>query len=398
MRCLWITRQDPRPSNSGELIYTRGLLRALSAHPGFKVTVLAHRANGATEEPPDPKLRWELHGWIPKGRLGGLFSMLPSDSWRLGNFTMRDSLETLSEEGHWDWVIIDQAACGWVLKHLPEPGRPRIAYLAHNHEATVRKQVASERGGSLPFRAALSWDAWKYARLEQAICRRADLISAITPRDEALFKQEFPEKPTLCLPPGYNGPMVESPPLITKDSPRRVVLAGAFEWLAKRRNLELFLAAADAPFRQHNIRFVVAGKSDPDYFSALGRRYPWAEFHANVPSMDPYLSNARIGLIPEALGGGFKLKALDYIFRGLPVAALEQALSGLPVDASQDVITARQPAELAAAVAGKIDDLEFLNAAASRALFACRASFQWGDRGSALAAALEDLATSPPRP
>ena len=83
MRCLWITRQDPRPSDSGELIYTRGLLRALSAHPGFKVTVLAHRAATTPDEPPDSKLRWELHGWIPKGRLGGLFSGLPSDAWRL---------------------------------------------------------------------------------------------------------------------------------------------------------------------------------------------------------------------------------------------------------------------------------------------------------------------------
>ncbi|BCU75543.1 glycosyltransferase [Luteolibacter sp. LG18] len=393
MRCLWITRQDPRPSDSGELIYTRGLLRALSAHPGFKVTVLAHRAATTPEEPPDPKLRWELHGWIPKGRLGGLFSRLPSDAWRLGNFTMRDSLETLSEEGHWDWVIIDQAACGWVLKHLPEPGRPKVAYLAHNHEATVRKQVASERGGSPPFRAALAWDAWKYARLERAVCERADLISAITPRDEALFKREFPSKPTICLPPGYKGPMVETPPPIVKGSPRRVVLAGAFEWLAKRRNLEMFLAAADGPFRHHNIHFVVAGKADPAYFAALGKRYPWAEFHANVPSMDKYLSNARIGLIPEALGGGFKLKALDYIFRGLPIAALEPALSGLPVDPGQDAIVARTPADLANVVAARIDDLEFLNAAAARALFACRAAFHWEDRGSTLAHALEDLAT-----
>lgn len=390
MRCLWITRQDPRPSDSGELIYSRGLLRSLAACPDTRITVLAHRPAMHGDET-DPELHWELHGWIPKKRLRCLFSPLPSDASRLGNKIMRQALEDLSREGHWDWIVIDQAACGWALSHLPEKGDPRVAYIAHNHETSVRRQVASDRGGSPVMRALLEFDAWKYATLEQALCDRADLITAITPRDQDLFRRIAPGKPVICLPPGYRGPIVETPPPITKSTPRRVVLAGAFEWLAKRRNLEAFLAAADAPFRRGNLHFTVVGKADPAYFAALGKRYDWAEFHANVPSIDPHLANARIGLIPEALGGGFKLKALDYIFRGLPLAALEPALSGLPLDPGRDTITATDPAALAEAVAARIDDLDFLNAAASRALEACRSAFQWSDRGETLAAAMEKI-------
>jgi len=393
MRCLWITRQDPRPADSGELIYSRGLLRSLAAIPGFKLTVLAHRAAKAPEET-NPEVSWSLHGWIPKGRVRGLFSMLPSDAYRLGNPGMREALDEISAEGHWDWVIIDQAACGWILSLLPESGKPRVAYLAHNHEASVRKQVAGERGGSILFRAALKWDSWKYARLERALCRRADLISAITPRDQELFRREFFGKPVICLPPGYQGLMVETPPPITKATSRRVVLAGAFEWLAKRRNLETFLAAADRRFRAENLRFTVAGKADPAFFAGLAKRYPWADFHSNVPSIDPYLADARMGVIPEALGGGFKLKALDYVFRGLPLAALEPALSGLPLNPKQDVIAADNPEKLADAIADHIDDLEFLNGAAQRSLAACREAFQWSDRGAVLAAALEQLSAS----
>lgn len=388
MRCLWITRQDPRPANSGELIYSLGLIRGLADHPGIELTVLAHRAAGNTALPPD-NLHWELHGDIPTGRLRSLVSAAPSDSFRLGNPAMRGHFERLLASHPWDWIIVDQAACGWILSSLPSKDRPRLAYLAHNHEAQVRREVAADHSGPLPMRLALKWDAAKYARLEHALCAAADLITAITPRDQAAFEQDFPGKARLVLPPGYEGTMVAAPPAITADTPRKVVLAGAFEWLAKRRNLEGFLAAAAEPFRAAGISFTVAGKTDPAYFGSLAAAHPWAEFHANVPSIDPFLKGARIGLIPEALGGGFKLKALDYIFRGLPLAALEPALSGLPLTPGRDVISASSTEALAAGIARRIDDLDFLNASACRALEACRHSFHWPDRGAALGRALE---------
>lgn len=460
MRCLWITRQDPRPADSGELIYSLGLLKSLAARPGIEITVLAHhgpaKATARREERQpsadsrrslelgkacyengdfasaishfqvarrDPRLAgeatglaalisaeiegssgnasrfgnrghavtWELHGTIPSGRLRSLVSSLPGDAFRLGNPVQRAALARLLEKD-WDWVIIDQAACAWALDLLGK--YRRVAYLAHNHEASVRHQVAADGGGgSLAMRMALQWDASKYARMEADLCRRADLISAITPRDAEAFRTENPGKPFCILPPGYTGEIPEGQPRpITAETPRTVVLAGAFEWIAKRRNLESFLKAAAGPFQQAKIGFQVVGKADPEWFAALAREYPWASFTANVPSVNPFLEQARIGLIPEALGGGFKLKALDYIFRGLPLASVASALSGVPVGPATEAIAAPDPESLARAVAEKIDDLAFLNHAASHALDACRHAFRWEDRGALLGRALEDPA------
>jgi glycosyltransferase involved in cell wall biosynthesis len=311
---------------------------------------------------------------------------LPGDAFRLGNPVQRQALALLREKP-WDWIVIDQAACAWALGMTAT--HQKIAYIAHNHEAAVRRQVAGDRGGSLPMRLALKWDALKYARMERALCRRADLVSAITPRDAAVFRTDFPGKPVCVLPPGYQGEAPAGYPReLTAETPRRVVLAGAFEWLAKRRNLEAFLNAAAAPFQRAGIAFQVVGKAEPAWFAALAKQHPWASFQANVPSVSPYLDQARIGLIPEALGGGFKLKALDYIFRGLPLASVEAALSGVPVDPRTEAISAPDPASLAEAVAAKIDDLAFLNHAARRALDACRDAFHWEDRGATLRRAL----------
>ncbi|WP_193212015.1 glycosyltransferase [Luteolibacter marinus] len=384
MRCLWITRQDPRPANSGELIYSLGMLESLAARPEIEITVLCHQAP-RPEEAALP-VRWEIHGEIPTSRLKSLASGLPADAFRLGNRPQRNTLTRLLQES-WDWVVIDQAACGWAAPMIPDD--VKVAYIAHNHEAEVRRQVAADGTGSPAMRLALKWDAWKYGRLESNLCQRADLISAITPRDADAFRREAPGTPVCMLPPGYSGEIPPGPPReITAAMPRQVVLAGAFEWLAKRRNLEAFLKAAAVPFQQADIRFQVVGKANPDWFASLASQYPWAEFTANVPSVSPFLDQARIGLIPEALGGGFKLKALDYIFRGLPLASVEAALSGVPVDPQTEAIAAPDPQTLARAIAAKIDDLPFLNFAASRALEACRDAFHWQDRGETLAKAL----------
>jgi len=388
MRCLWITRQDPRSQDSGELIYSLGLIRALAAQPEVSLTVLAHHGKIRSEQ--NDEISWELHGEIPKGRIPGILSRLPSDSWRLGNPVMRNALKKFLNQGEWNWVVIDQAACGWVLDHLP--AGQRMAYIAHNHESSLRREVARSPDGSLPLRLALRHDAAKYATLENRICKRACLISTITPRDGEIFQSANPSKSVVVLPPGYGREIgIEAPPAITLETPLKVVLAGTFEWIAKRRNLETFLEAASGPFRDKQIEFLVVGKAAPKYFEALGAKYPWAAFHANVPSMTPFLQGARIGLIPEALGGGFKLKALDYIFSGLPLASIKSALSGIPVDPDVDCIAAATPEELAKAVAAKIDDTEFLNRAAGAAFVKCRDQFDWASRGRLLASAMQNL-------
>jgi hypothetical protein len=135
----------------------------------------------------------------------------------------------------------------------------------------------------------------------------------------------------------------------------------------------------------------VVGKSPAGYFDGLAARYPWARFVANVPSVAPYLDAARAGVRPEALGGGFKLKALDYVFRGLPVAALAPAMSGLPMVAGLDAVVADSQAALVREIARCIDDMDFLGAAARSAYNRCQEAFRWEDRGVALAAAMRAM-------
>lgn len=90
------------------------------------------------------------------------------------------------------------------------------------------------------------------------------------------------------------------------------------------------------------------------------------------------------GLVVEETSGGFKLKALDYIFNRVPIAAIRGSIAGLPLTAGRDYLSFESMQELACGVAAAIDDLERLNSMQRAAYAKCENRFDWGDRGRIL--------------
>jgi hypothetical protein len=91
-----------------------------------------------------------------------------------------------------------------------------------------------------------------------------------------------------------------------------------------------------------------------------------------------------MGLVVEETGGGFKLKALDYVFNHLPIAAIRGSMTGLPLTQGLDYLSFASMRELAQGVAAAIDDIERLNSMQRAAYEKCTAGFDWSDRGRTL--------------
>lgn len=404
MKCLWLTRKYPRPTNSGELIYSDGLIRSF-ARAGADLTAIAHDndetpvgdGSEASVFTDGDGIVWHLGSPSLGGRLGSLLGPLPADSWRLKNGGPEKTFVEVISRQEWDAVVIDHAALGWALRPLQErrrsgglPGAPLVVYVSHNHEAKVRREVARNSTASWPRRLALRLDAEKYARQEEALCREADLVTAITPAEVEAYREGFPRQRYLCLTPGYAGPFHPDRE-ITAETPRRVVMSGSFEWIAKRINLERFLEQAAAPLTAVGIGLQIVGKADEAFRTAVGKRFPGVDFVGRVPEMTPYLLGARMGLIVEEFGGGFKLKTLEYLFHGLPLAGLVQAVEALPLSSPRHLLLERDVPALVAAVVSAIDDFDRLNAMRTEAFSICRDAFRWEDRGQELLASLRQL-------
>ena len=399
MRFLWVVRSIPLLPDDGASIYSNGLIRAL-LKTGATGTLV-----GFGEMTPPPSVEGLRVRSIPspsRNRIFSLASSLQSDAFRLQSRELAGIVdEELAQSP--DVVITDYFAMGWLLPNIEIRRRalpilPALVYISHNHEPTVRRQVASDEENPLK-RFLMRVDAEKGARLDQNLVRAADLITVNTEIDEQLYREDAPSKKIVVLKPAYDGEIIPTRP-ITHDLPRRVVITGSFDWIAKLTSLTRFLEAAEVPFERAGIEIVVVGRGRAETIEHLRRKYPFATFTGRVDDVRPYLADARIGIMPDEVGGGFKHKYLYYIFAGIAVATIRSQFIGIPVDPKQDVISAATIENLVDAVVACIDDVASLEGMRIRCWNACAREFNWIDRGQHLRQAMDSVLTdrhSPPK-
>ncbi|MBB6251934.1 glycosyltransferase [Nitrospirillum iridis] len=396
MRCLWITLADPDPPHNGQFIYSGGLIGSM-AEAGADMDVLGlsrpdgKRGDGDRETPGQGAIAWHLAEHKPRSRWTSLRSPLPNIAHRCGTPDMHARLRRLLAAGPWDSVVMDGVGSGWALadfkRQFPNRrARPKLIYVSHNHEESLRAQLARNQSSLLKHQA-MRLDSAKVTRLERALVEEADLVTAITPDDAELYRQRWPDKPMVVLTPGYRATEREKKP-ISRDLPRRAVIVGSFDWIAKRMNLEEFISVADAIFAANGVELEVVGSGDATFLAGMRKRVLATRFTGTVDDVRSHMDAARIALVPERSGGGFKLKVLDYVFNHLPILALKGSVAGVPLEQEESILLYPGHEDLAMGVVQFIDDLDRLNGLQESAYRACRDSFHWTSRGPHLLSAI----------
>jgi glycosyltransferase involved in cell wall biosynthesis len=381
LRCLWLARSMPFPWTAGDRIYTAKLAAAFAA-AGVDLTF----AGMAGEAPPQalPGIRWHVVMGDQGSKLRALASPMPLVAARHDTPAYRTSVDELATRGPWDAVVVDQYGMGWVLKNKALlASRPVVVFVTHDHEESVTGMQWRDRTASLPKRAALFQNHVKTKWFERWIARRADLITTITSHDATLFTANAPGIPVLPLVPGYDGTRAETRPA-GAEAPRAVVLFGSYRWSAKQANLRIFLDQADPVLASAGVEILVVGDMPDDFRRSLEGRYRAARFTGFVKDPAPYLAAARLAVVAEPIGGGFKMKLLEYVFNRVPVAALDVCASGLPAAVSAQMLLAPDLTGLLKSVLAVIDDPAKLDALQRGAFEAAEGAFDWADRGQAL--------------
>jgi glycosyltransferase involved in cell wall biosynthesis len=322
-------------------------------------------------------IEWRLADEPARPAWKNWLSPLPQVSLRCRTPQMAEHVRACLAEGGWDAIIFDSIAVGWALDDVIraiDPARTCVVYFSHNDETVAARHMSNAASGLRRFLRGA--DAWRVARLERAMVAHADLISANTPEDQATFAAAAPGKPVLFLPPGFEGERVADR-VLDASLPRRAVIVGSFDWTPKRVSLEAFLAAAVPQLAAAQVELQVVGSAEASYIADLRRRYPGVDFTGPVPDVRPYMGQARLALVPDLLGG-FKLKALDYVFNRLPIFAMRIAVPGMALRDGDDIRLFDTHLGLAQGVVAAIDDLPALNAQQQRAYASCNDRFDWG--------------------
>jgi glycosyltransferase involved in cell wall biosynthesis len=380
-RWLWITPEIAGELATGALKYSFGLAEAVAA-VGVEVTMVGIAGpageDGRVRRPVDSMhLDSVESSFRPPWQ--SLRSLLPNQSFACSPPAVRSRVELAFARGDWDVVVIDGLQAAWVTPLLERrPGSARILYLAHNHESSMRQAVADATPWTDPRKLVLELEARKTRRLERRTATIADVISSITDDDRSRFEHDAPTATHVVVSPGWAGTTPErSTP--ASERPRRVGILGSFEWHVKQESLRRFLRAADPVFDAAHLELCVAGKIPDEFRAELEPALRSTRLVGWVDDAEEFLGQCRIGVVSESLGGGFKLKALDYVFNSVPLACLTHNLAGLPLVGGESAITADDEAQLARAIVDAVDDGDLLDRCAAAALERCTERFSWAN-------------------
>lgn len=390
LRCLWIGRNIPYPIDEGAKLYSAKLAESL-VEAGCAMRFLGF---GNNEVAPRlaPALEWITVPGERRRKLAGLFSLAPVAA---AVDATAAYIALLDQQLHaaWDVIVLDGYAAGWALQRCMayrasySSPRPLLVHVSHNHEEVLWRSMARDSKGSLLTRIALWLNVYKVRALERRLVRNVDLLTAITAEDRQTLGAALPEDRSLALTPGYSG-WVAEPRTITVDTPRRVIIVGSFRWVIKQDNLRRFVELADPLFKKHNIELDVVGEVPAELLAQLQSRCEVTHFHGFVTDVAPLFARARIAAVPEAIGGGFKLKLLDYIFARVPVATLSQAAAGLPQTLQQHMLVRDDLPALLLGMVEYIDRIADLNQLQHAAFRHAELDYRWEQRGQQLRQAI----------
>jgi polysaccharide biosynthesis protein PslH len=395
LRCLWLAREIPLPLSSGENIYTSRLAQALAA-AGASVTFMGLATSASSSLPAaeafESRIEWSIVPGGPNPTVLALASPLPLAAARCATRDYAQHLEAMLRKYDFDGVILSHYPMVWAIGHIPRSerngARPLIVYISHNFETEVSADIARNFRGNLLRKAALHANARKIANAEERLTRGADLVVAHTAEDAENLGRLSPLSAKLVLSPAYYGPRGANRRIV-QATPRRVAIVGAYGWTPKQMNLAAFLEAADPILQNAGIGIDVVGEGPNAFRKAWEAKVQAARFHGFVDNLGEFLAMRRMGLVIEETGGGFKNKALDYIFNGLPIAAIRGSMVGLSLTQGLDYLSFESMRELAQGVAAVIDDIERLNSMQQAAYEKCNAGFDWSDRGRTLCDAIQ---------
>jgi hypothetical protein len=361
-RFLWISGRLPSPLFSGDALYSAGVLKALQSTGAAEICLVGTRRK-VEAPPPDLSLGRGITcvdvspaSASSLNIVRALFSSISKDARTLATPEFAGALDRQLERG-WDWIVIDHAnSSGLLSKILAQRGEASICYLAHNAEGQTRPCVAAKIRNPLR-RQIMRLDAEKYLRLERRVVDAADVVLAITANDADYFSQFH--RNVIVVPPIYLGATTPSR-VIAENCPRSLVLVGSFDWVAKQENLERIARIIAPRLSDHGISLDVVGSVPDDIKKGLASLAN-IRFHGLVSDIGGILANSRGGLVAEDLGGGFKLKILDYAFNRVPIFGLREAMAGTSSDERSAMLLADDMESLGATIVDNINDLERLN-------------------------------------
>ncbi|HDQ34853.1 MAG TPA: glycosyltransferase, partial [Chloroflexi bacterium] len=340
-RILILAPQAPFPPRQGTALRNWGILRGLAAH--HELSLLTFAAPDQPQEPAPPlAAALDRCAILPQpqrtsaARLKTLLtSRRPDLAHRLASETFAAQLRRWLDEITFDWILVEGLELAPYLDVVwAREARPRVAFDDHNCEYLLQRR-AFQTDLRQPRRwplAAYSYIQWqRLRRYEADICRRADLVIAVSDADAAALRALDPALEPLVL---NNGLAVREYADFTERAPLDMpafVFTGTMDF---RPNVDGMLWFAHEVWPQIRAALpeatcYVVGRRPHPRLEPL-RALPGMVITGGVPETRAYIGAATVYIVPLRVGGGTRLKLLESMAMRRAIVATPLGAEGFP--------------------------------------------------------------------
>lgn len=378
MNLLQLSHRLPWPPIDGGKKGTLGFVQGYRRHPATGHQSLLCMV---PEEEEQWARDWAPHGVdlmvdvrdfrnsVPRVLANTLFSAVPFNMAKYQQRSFAALIDAAVGRQLPDVVHFDSLHTTWYGTQIRKlaPGALRVLR-CHNAEHVILERLAESESHPAK-RALIALQARRLKGYEAAALDQFDLILAITEADASRFRELNPrcDERMIVLPAGADVPdrLAAAPPL--SDGVLRLVHVAAMDWLPNQTGLRWFLTNVVPLLDRAGLKFHldVVGKNMPREF--LEWRAESVTVHGFVENLSPILEAAHLAVVPLWVGGGMRVKILDYWAAGIPVVSTRVGAEGLYDAGAAAVELADSPEDFAAAICrlgGSAEAREALRAAA----------------------------------
>ncbi len=395
MELLFISAWFPFPQDNGSRIRVYQLLKALGKR--HRVHLVAFLPSEREREylPAASELCASVRVVVrdpfwrdPSKNLSGHFSLTPRDVIRGYSAEMAGQAEELAEKIKPAGVIASTiAAAPYALK------RAVRARILEEHNFTTRWMEERYRMQSGLVRRMAGWVTWqKCQRYERDLYAQFDAVSMVSEQDQKAVQAIFPEY-TGRLEVIPNGVDLETRQMgLAEPQADRMVFNGSLTYAANLEAVRWFVAETLPLIRaaRPEARLVVTGRTEGVDLAGVADQ-PGVELSGYLEDVRPAVAGSWLAVAPLLSGGGTRLKILEAMALGTPVAATPKGAEGLAARPGEEILIADKPGALAALCVRLLESPALRQAMAEKGRRLVEGRYGWEGIGERFCTLVEEM-------
>lgn len=272
---------------------------------------------------------------------------------RFFNAKFAHRLRVLLQTEHWDMVQLDGLSMGVYLDVIRANSNAKVVYRAHNLEYEIWNRHADTLPNPLK-KNYLRLQVRRLHKFERYVLTESDGVLPITAEDEKKLRREVPEQQYHTTPCGISS---EQELMAVKTAPSYdLVYLASFDWEPNVQGARWFLEQVWPLIiaKRPSTRFHLGGRHIPKSL----KKWESDQIHIseNVPSMQQFITNGKLVVIPLLAGSGMRIKIVENMALGLCQLSTRIGAEGISVEDGQNIHLADDPKEMADKAIALIED------------------------------------------